>query len=75
MSQGEDGQDGDQEPEIVWVGEQWRMSGYCGRAVTGASSAKEENAANDALRPIAVVKTRPRQAKVVRIGPPRRKAA
>jgi hypothetical protein len=75
MSQGEDGQDGIEQPEIVWVGEQWRMDGYCGRVVMPASSVPEVDAANDALRPIAVVKTRPRQAKVVRIGPPRMEAA
>jgi hypothetical protein len=73
-SQDASGQDGVEarEPQITWVGEQRLMEGYCGRAP--AAAAGEEPAANE-LRPIAVVKTRPGQDRVVRIGPPRAAAA
>jgi hypothetical protein len=66
-SQGESGQhDDDQvsEPEITWVGEQRLMEGYCGRAQVNAEK-----------RPVAVVRTRAGQGRVVRIGPPREAAA
>ena len=72
MSQGSTGQrdeedDETREPEITWVGEQRLMEGYCGRATAPPARLQE--------RPIAVVRTRAGQGKVVRIGPPRAAAA
>ena len=63
------------EPEVTWLGQQWRMDGYCGRAPddgrANASSAPAE-AVKPELRPVAVVRrARRSQGKVVRIGPPR----
>ncbi len=55
------------EPEITWVGLQHLMHGYCGRA-----AAAEEPVTESRLkaRPVAIVRTKPRQGRVVRIGPP-----
>ena len=55
--------------EIAWVGQQHLMSGFCGRA--SEAPAGEPCPPTLEMRPIAVVRTRPRQARVVRIGPPR----
>ena len=52
-------------PEITWVGQQWRMEGYCGRAKPRTAPPAVE------VRPVAVVRTRRSQGKVVRIGPPK----
>jgi hypothetical protein len=75
MSQASQGETGDDEQAdgrdaITWVGAQHLMHGYCGRA----SEVPEAQPASPPVmeyRPIAVVRTRPRQARVVRIGPPR----
>jgi hypothetical protein len=64
-----DEEDETREPEIIWVGEQRLMEGYCGRAPAPTTQAQTGD------RPIAVVKTRAGQGKVVRIGPPRTAAA
>ena len=59
--------------EIAWVGQQHPMQGFCGRASDAVAPAAEQPNALvlELRRPIAVVRTRPRQAKVVRIGPPK----
>jgi hypothetical protein len=64
---GQEGNDEESGPpsEITWVGQQWRMDGYCGRAAQAPAPPAVE------VRPVAVVRTRRSQAKVVRIGPPR----
>ena len=68
MSQASQGLDeADREPEITWVGEQRLMHGYCGRATSRPMPRPD----GQGVRPVAVVRTRPRQGKVVRIGPPR----
>jgi hypothetical protein len=64
--------------EIAWVGQQWRMEGYCGRAIpeipeqpaTDARQVQQEQL-EDRGRTVAVVKTLPWQGKIARIGPPR----
>ena len=73
MSQASPGHDEDAEgePEVTWVGQQWRMDGYCGRAVP-AETQPQPLPEPQVVRPVAVVKTRrPSQGRVVRIGPPR----
>jgi hypothetical protein len=82
----DDGEAGDggggREPQITWVGQQWQMDGYCGRATTAAAAAEPQPvpaappmpADTQGVRPIAVVRTRPSQGRVVRIGPPRESA-
>ena len=67
MSQ--DGADG--RSEITWVGQQHLMPGFCGRACDAPVPQREQEQPVIEMRPIALVRTRPRQAKVVRIGPPR----
>jgi hypothetical protein len=60
------------EPEITWVGQQWRMEGYCGRATPEPAltpPAAVPPAPEVDVRPVAVVKTRRSQGRVVRIGP------
>ena len=74
MSQASQGESGDEQAdagaEITWVGAQHLMHGYCGRA-SDAPGASEVPPVLEA-RPIAVVRrATPRQARVVRIGPPR----
>jgi hypothetical protein len=75
MSQGsgQDGSDAAHDDAITWVGMQHLMSGYCGRAKDAPGNGGNAAAGNaaDAQRPIAVVRTRARQGRVVRIGPPR----
>ena len=76
MSQASQGQqpqsDEGNEPEVTWVGQQWRMDGYCGRA---PAEAPQPQPATPELRPVAVVRrAKPSQGKVVRIGPPREAA-
>jgi hypothetical protein len=74
--------DGEREPQITWVGQQWQMDGYCGRALPAVPTAEpdptpappETPAGTRGVRPIAVVRTRPAQGRVVRIGPPRESA-
>ena len=68
MSQGSSGQEPNSEPdEVIWVGEQRLMEGYCGRAPVKPLQD---------TRPVAVVRRmRAGQKKVVRIGPPRAAAA
>ena len=73
MSQGSSGDDKDREPEIVWVGEQRLMDGYCGRAP--AAMPTPPPAVEEQPRPVASVRRKPGQKKVVRIGPPRAAAA
>jgi hypothetical protein len=74
MSQASQGETGDERAdhrdEITWVGSQHLMHGFCGRAGE-ASGVEPADAPVLEVRPIAVVRTRPRQARVVRIGPPR----
>ena len=68
MSQDQDGRGEDGRHEaITWVGEQRLMTGYCGRAPAPVA---ETSASAEASRPVAVVRARARQSKVVRIGPP-----
>ena len=68
MSQDQDGRGGGGRHEaITWVGEQRLMTGYCGRA---PAPANEISAEGQVIRPVAVVRARARQSKVVRIGPP-----
>ena len=74
--QGSNGEGGDVGPhEITWIGMQHLMHGYCGRTADAPKAAPAGSDGDDgsrAERPIAVVRrTRPRQARVVRIGPPR----
>ncbi len=64
--------------EITWVGAQWLMHGYCGRAepakpATPPAAEPAGQASQPAeLRPVAAVRRRkPWQQRVVRIGPPR----
>ncbi len=66
-AQPEDDGETDPQPEITWVGQQWRMDGYCGRATSPAAPP----APAVEVRPVAVVRTRRSQGKVVRIGPPK----
>jgi hypothetical protein len=68
---GATGDDDDQqgEDEVTWVGAQYLMDGFCGRACDAPAARQQQPVLQ--VRPIAVVRTRPRQAKVVRIGPPR----
>jgi hypothetical protein len=74
-------QDGaDDRSEIIWVGQQHLMSGFCGRVSHAPAPGEQRQPAQQEpptleMRPIAVVRTRPRQARVVRIGPPRMAAA
>jgi hypothetical protein len=58
-------------PEIRWVGEQWRMQGYCGRAtLTGPSAAADDGRRqSEAPAPRAVVLLQRQGRPVVRIGP------
>ena len=80
--QGSNGQGGAAPPrqQITWVGMQHLMHGYCGRADQAPSSppppakaaaAGDAGPAGQQQRPVAVVRTKPRQGRVVRIGPPR----
>jgi hypothetical protein len=80
MSQVSQGEPGDEQAggrdEITWVGAQHLMQGYCGRASEVPAAAAAGQSAGEApptleSRPIAVVRTRLRQTRVVRIGPPR----
>jgi hypothetical protein len=75
--QGSNGRDGHgpQQP-ITWVGMQHLMHGYCGRAgeAPGSPQPTAKVAVTESVsesRPVAVVRTKPRQGRVVRIGPPR----
>jgi hypothetical protein len=70
VSPGHD-EDADGEPEVTWVGQQWRMDGYCGRATQAQSPPAPPPVAPELVRPVAVVRTRPSQGRVVRIGPPK----
>lgn len=77
--QGSNGQGGaSPQQQITWVGMQHLMHGYCGRAEEAPASEQQRTptAANDPelaeVRPVAVVRTKTRQGRVVRIGPPRR---
>ena len=75
MSQASQGELGDDErpdsrEEITWVGAQHLMHGYCGRAIQEPGSQPASPPVLE-VRPIAVVRTKSRQARVVRIGPPR----
>ena len=65
--QREDDPETEPQPEITWVGQQWQMDGYCGRAIPPALPP----APAVGVRPVAVVRTRRSQGKVVRIGPPK----
>jgi hypothetical protein len=70
--QGESGDEdrADGQDDVSWVGAQHLMHGYCGRA----SESRDAQLASPPVpeaRPVAVVRTKPRQARVVRIGPPR----
>ena len=65
-AQPEDDGETEPQPEITWVGQQWRMDGYCGRAMPAPAPTPVAE-----VRPIAVVRTRRAQGKVVRIGPPK----
>jgi hypothetical protein len=80
--QGSNGQGGaGPHRQITWVGMQHLMHGYCGRAGgapepeqpagAGAAGAASDTGPAE-VRPVALVRTRPRQGRVVRIGPPRR---
>ena len=81
--QGSNGQDGQGNPEqITWVGMQHLMHGYCGRAGEAPKTPQEQPATTPGptepadVRPVAVVRSRPRQTtRVVRIGPPRSAAS
>ena len=71
---GDEQPESEPQPEITWVGQQWRMDGYCGRAMTPppappATQTSPPPAAEG--RPVAVVRTRRPGEKVVRIGPPK----
>jgi hypothetical protein len=66
MSHESDGQDAGGRAEIRWVGEQRLMDGYCGRAPAPAAPV-----AGPEARPVAPVRSRPRQRKLVRVGPPK----
>ena len=68
--QPEDDGETEPQPEITWVGQQWRMDGYCGRAMPAPVPAPPAAPAGE-VRPVAVVRTRRSQGKVVRIGPPK----
>ena len=74
MSQASQGAAGDEQAgnrdEITWVGAQHLMHGYCGRASEEPGSQPASPPVPE-VRPVAFVRTRPRQARVVRIGPPR----
>ena len=77
MSQASQGESGDDEQtdgrdDVTWVGAQHLMHGYCGRA-SEEPGAQPASPPVPELRPVAIVRTRPRQARVVRIGPPRSK--
>ena len=67
----EDDGETEPQPEITWVGQQWRMDGYCGRAEPQAPVAAQEATSAAEVRPVAVVRTRRSQGRVVRIGPPK----
>ena len=71
-SQGESGDDeqADSRDEITWVGAQHLMHGYCGRASEEPGTLPASPPVLE-VRPVAVVRTKLRQARVVRIGPPR----
>ena len=75
MSQASQGESGDEQAddrdEITWVGAQHLMNGYCGRWSEEPTAQPAGSPPVLEVRPIAVVRTRPRQARVVRIGPPR----
>jgi hypothetical protein len=75
MSQASQGATGDEQAgnrdDITWVGAQHLMHGYCGRASDAPGASEQPATPVLEMRPIAVVRTRPRQARVVRIGPPR----
>jgi hypothetical protein len=75
MSQAVHGEAGDEHAdgrdEVAWVGAQHLMHGYCGRASDAPGDEPATPPMLEMRRPIAVVRTRPRQARVVRIGPPR----
>ena len=60
----------EQLPEITWVGDQRLMSGFCGRATACGTPATETIPPKES-RPVAVVRTKRSQGRVVRIGPPR----
>ena len=80
MSQASQGESGDDEQadgrdEITWVGAQHLMHGYCGRAVAAEESAAQGASGDGGVeetRPVAVVRTKPWQGRVVRIGPPKK---
>ena len=70
MAQGSSGDEEYREPEIVWVGEQRLMEGYCGRApATPTEPARQQQ--QEQPRPVAIVRRKPGQREFVRIGPPR----
>jgi hypothetical protein len=75
MSRAVQGEAGDEQAdgrdEIAWVGAQHLMHGYCGRASDAPARVPAVPPVLEMRRPIATVRTRPRQARVVRIGPPR----
>ena len=69
---------GEREREIAWVGQQWRMEGYCGRAIpeipeqpAGDARQVQQEQTEDGGRTVAVVKTLPWQGKITRTGPPK----
>jgi hypothetical protein len=71
-----EGEDDDDGQELTWVGAQWRMEGYCGRATPPTplprQAPHEQGLPAAGLRPVAAVRRcRPSQGRVVRIGPPR----
>jgi hypothetical protein len=77
LSENEGG--GERKSDIAWVGQQWRMEGYCGRATmpeiaeqaaTDTRQVQQEQTTEDG-RTVAVVKTLPWQGKIARIGPPK----
>ena len=69
-AQAEENGETEPQPEITWVGQQWRMDGYCGRAMPATPPAAPPPPAGG-VRSVAVVRTRRSQGKVVRIGPPK----
>ena len=72
MSQVQDGRGQDGRHEVItWVGEQRLMTGYCGRAPAPSNEKSVAGHAAQGKRPAAVVRSRARQSKVVRIGPPK----
>ncbi len=60
------------EPEVIWVGEQRLMEGYCGRAVVASPAAPASDSIEvTSLRCVVQVALKRRQGRVLRIGPPR----